>query len=172
MTEQRQIEPWPKWVRYPLVAVLVVLSLVGIVAVLHGHVAAAVIRTVLIVTLVPILFGPLQSWGLRRRADRLRPRFDAELGSLAELVDLEREVEPARRTSGAPDESLGEAGAVVARARNLLVVGADRTAAAYVEELGRSAASWSGPLGRQLASCVGLARTLGKGSRRAGSAPR
>jgi hypothetical protein len=151
-------------VRYPLIALLVVLMVLGIVAFARGRVPAAVIRTVLIVTLVPLLLAPFQRWGLRRRAQRLAPRFAADLGRLQDRIAQERHVELARRTSGASDEALSAAADAVAEARNQLAGGDEREAAERVQAVPRS---WTGDLGDDLARCQASARTILKTNRRA-----
>ena len=173
MNDERSVEPWPAWVRYPVIAVLAAVAVLGIVAFLRSGVDAAVVRIVLVVVLVPLLMAPLQLWGLRRRSQRLVPRLDAELAGLEGEIERERAVEPARRSSAATDASLSRGADTVARARGLLVAGSEHEAAVLVRELGSSTGtSWSGALGRQLATCARTARTLEKVSRRAASSSR
>lgn len=77
MTQQREVEPWPAWVRYPLIAVLAVVAVFGMVTFLHSGVDSTVLRIVLVVVLVPLVLTPLQVWGRRRRSRRLEARGGA-----------------------------------------------------------------------------------------------
>lgn len=71
MNDERQIEPWPTWGRYPLIAVLVVVAVVGILTFIQSGLSGAVVRIVLAAVLVPALLVPLQLWGRRCRSRRL-----------------------------------------------------------------------------------------------------
>ena len=72
MDDERTVEPWPTWVRYPLIAVLVVVAVGGILAFFSSGVNGAAIRIVVAAVLVPALLVPLQLWGRRRRSRRPR----------------------------------------------------------------------------------------------------
>ena len=74
MSDERPVEPWPTWVRYPLIGVLVVVAGVGIITFLGSGTSGAVVRIVLVAVLVPLLLVPLQLWGRRRRSRRLGSR--------------------------------------------------------------------------------------------------
>lgn len=67
MDEDLQVEPWPAWVRYPLIAVFVVVAVVGIFLALHHGVASAAIRILIAAVVIPSLLAPVLVWRSRRR---------------------------------------------------------------------------------------------------------
>jgi hypothetical protein len=71
-----EVKPWPTWVRYPLVAVLAAVVVVGLVLALTNGVDNAVWRIVIAAVLIPAVLLPLQVWGRRRRSERQGPRRD------------------------------------------------------------------------------------------------
>lgn len=72
-----EVKPWPTWVRYPVIAVLAVVVIVGLVLAVTNGVDNAVWRIVIAAVLIPAVLLPLQLWGRRRRAERQSgPRHD------------------------------------------------------------------------------------------------
>ncbi len=159
-----EVKPWPKWVRYPLIAVFSVVVVFGLVLGVERGVHGAVVRIVIAAAVIPALLLPLQLWGLRRRSQRLAPRLAEDLGRLLDRIEQERDVEPSRRTSGASDQALIAAADAVVVARNHLATGDDREAAERVLDMPRI---WTGDLGDALARCQASARTILKTNRRA-----
>lgn len=159
-----EVKPWPTWVRYPLIAVFAVVVVVGLVLAVARGVDAAVVRILIAAVVIAALLVPFQLWGLRRRSQRLVPRFADELGRLQDRIAEERIVELSRRTTGASDQVLIEADDAVAVARNHLAVGNEREAAERVQAMPWS---WSGDLGDELARCQASARTIMSTNRRA-----
>jgi predicted lysophospholipase L1 biosynthesis ABC-type transport system permease subunit len=72
-----EVKPWPTWVRYPLIAVLAIVVIIGLVLALTNGVDNAVWRIVIAAVLIPAVLLPVQLWGRRRRAERRAgPRHD------------------------------------------------------------------------------------------------
>ena len=67
MGDDVQVEPWPAWVRYPLIAVFVVVVVVGIFFALRDGVDSAVIRILIAAVVIPALLAPVILWRSRRR---------------------------------------------------------------------------------------------------------
>ena len=159
-----EVTPWPAWVRYPLIAALAVVVVVGLVLAVTSGVDSAVWRILIAAVVIPALLAPVQLWGVRRRSHRSALHLAEDLDRLRARIAEEREVEPARRTSGADDQSLITAADAVAVARNRLAAGEERDAAERVEAM---SLPWAGDLGEQLARCRATARTLARSGRRA-----
>lgn len=62
------LKPWPKWVRYPLIAVLALVMVFGLVQTLRNEVDHAVLRIVLSGVVIPALLTPFLVWGRRGAA--------------------------------------------------------------------------------------------------------
>lgn len=67
---QEEVRPWPRWLRYPVAAVLVVAASYGLARVVTAGTDSAVLRVVVAAVLIPALLAPVQFWGRRRRAAR------------------------------------------------------------------------------------------------------
>ena len=159
-----EVKPWPAWVRYPLIAALAVVVVVGLVLALTSGVDSAVWRILIAAVVIPALLAPFQLWGLRRRSHRGGLRLAEDLDRLGARIAEERDVEPARRTSGATDQSLITAADAVVVARDRLAAGEERDAAERVEAM---SLPWTGELGAQLARCRATARIVARTGRRA-----
>jgi Flp pilus assembly protein TadB len=72
VNEQQDVQPWPAWVRYPVIVVLVVVAAYGIATLVTSGTDRAVVRIVVAAVLIPALLLPIQLWGRRRRAERQR----------------------------------------------------------------------------------------------------
>lgn len=159
-----EVKPWPTWVRYPLIAVFAAVVVVGLALAATSGVESTLVRVLIAAVLIPAVLVPVQVWGLRRRSQRLVPRFADDIAGLQERIAQEREVEQSRRTTGASEDSLILAADAVAMARNHLAAGQEREAAERIQAL---SFPWSGDLAEQLARCQASARTISRTHRRA-----
>ena len=66
----KSIEPWPKWVRFPLIAALVGVVVYGVIASVNSGISTAALRVVVAAVVIPALLIPIQLWGVRRRRAR------------------------------------------------------------------------------------------------------
>jgi hypothetical protein len=67
MGDDLEVEPWPAWVRYPLIAAFVVVVVVGIFFALRDGVDSAVLRILIAAVVIPALLAPVILWRSRRR---------------------------------------------------------------------------------------------------------
>ncbi len=163
-TGPREVEPWPKWVRFPLIAALVAVVVYGLVASLDSGISSTALRVVIAAVVIPALLAPIQLWGLRRRNANLPGTVVHHTRTLIEGLDAEGSLPAQQRTTGATDESLHEVSARSARALQLLRQGSRVEAAGLLGDLPAATTSWnrSSSLRRQVAEGAKLARRLAK----------
>lgn len=161
-----QVEPWPKWVRLPLIGALVAVVLYGVIASFHSGFSSAALRVVIAAVVIPALLAPIQLWGLRRRNANLPGTVVHHTRTLIEGLDAEANLAVQERTTGATDESLGEVSIKAAQALKMLQQGSRGEAAGLLGELPSATTSWNrtSQLRRQVAEGAKLAQRLAKRS--------
>lgn len=72
MTEQPDVQPWPRRVRYPLILLGIAVAAGCIALVIGSGAGSGAVRVVAAAVLIPAVLAPVQVWGRRRRARRER----------------------------------------------------------------------------------------------------
>jgi len=168
-TPGNQVQPWPAWLRYAVIVLLIAVVVFGLAHGSHTTNKAAIIRIVIVAVAIPAILLPLQYLGVRRRAERLSRALTQQLGELGPQLAQERSLAQAARPTAASDASLDDAQAVVRTATERLRAGQAAPATASVESLGKTATdSWAprAPLTRAVADAARTAHTLGVLARR------
>lgn len=138
-----EVTPWPRPVRYALLAVLFAVVGVGLVVAFYDKGFLPIAGPFVVLALLPLLI-PLRSRGLRNRARRLGAALTEELDELTDALQAESSLPAPHRPSSATDQSLAWATSLTRSARDLVAAGEMSAAVARVEELSRDAsASWT-----------------------------
>ncbi len=170
MTERRpvppQVEPWPRWVRFPLIGALAAVVVYGLVASFQSGISSDALRVVIAAVVIPALLAPIQLRRRRRRKVKQAGTVVQHTRALIERLEAESALPAQQRPSGASDESLREVSARSDRALQLLRQGSRGEAAELLGELPAATTTWnrSSPLRRQVAEGAKLARRSAKRS--------
>lgn len=167
--DEREVAPWPAWVRYTVYVVGVAVVGVALVTLLYdrGVLPVAGVFAALFVAPVFVLLG---AFWLRARVRRHSGRAARGLQDLGPVLAAERALDPRERPSRADDASLDRAAELAERALQQLSWGHEARGAAIIEELAGVRAGWSpGDLTSRVeqveAAASGVTRSLDRARR-------
>jgi hypothetical protein len=152
---------WPGWLRYPVIAVLGAVAMIGLITVLYDGgwlpLAGPFVATVVVSTLVFLV-----AYRRGRRVRRLSADAVHQLRTVAPAIARERALAPEARSTRASDQSLTHAAEQVELALQRFAWGHDQAAIPFVDDLAATARdSWlpGAPLSQTVDR---LARTTSK----------
>jgi hypothetical protein len=158
---ERDVAPWPAWVRYTLLALLFAIVGTGLVVALYSRGALPIAGPFVVIFLLPLLLL-LRARGLRSRTRRLSTRTAGQLRQVGAGIEREQSLGPDQRSTGATDQALAVAAGQVDTALRAFDEGRASAGTRAVGQLVQSTRSWSSqsPLSRDLARTSATAERL------------